>query len=94
MFNTEMNFSTFLYIIIFVLLIIIVSIQLTLVWRRRDRRFYLKFLGLICSGLIYSTYAIPINEEFHWEIIDEKKKIGNYNCQKAKVEYGGRNWTA
>jgi DNA-binding CsgD family transcriptional regulator len=55
MFNTEMNFSTFLYIIIFVLLIIIVSIQLTLVWRRRDRRFYLKFLGLICSGLIYNA---------------------------------------
>ncbi|MET3536104.1 LuxR C-terminal-related transcriptional regulator [Chryseobacterium limigenitum] len=54
MFNTEMNFSTFLYILIFVLLIIVVSIQLILVWKRRDRRFYLKFLGLIYSGLLYN----------------------------------------
>lgn len=54
MFNTEMNFSTFLYILIFVLLIIIVAIQLTLYWKRRDRKFYLKFIGLIGSGLIYN----------------------------------------
>lgn len=53
-----------------------------------------EILKYVFVPLIYSTYAIPINEEFHWEIIDEKKKIGNYNCQKAKVEYGGRNWTA
>lgn len=55
MFNTEMNFSTFLYILIFVLLIIVVSIQLILVWKRRDKRFYLKFIGLICSGLLYNS---------------------------------------
>jgi len=55
MFNTEMNFSTFLYILIFVLLIIIVAIQLTLCWKRRDRKFYLKFIGLIGSGLIYNS---------------------------------------
>lgn len=55
MFNTEMNFSTFLYILIFVLLIIIVAIQLTLYWKRRDRKFYLKFIGLIGSGLIYNS---------------------------------------
>ncbi|RXM38131.1 GLPGLI family protein [Chryseobacterium sp. CH21] len=44
--------------------------------------------------LIYNTYAIPIQEEFHWKIIEEKKKIGQYNCQKAEVEYGGRKWIA
>ncbi|MDH6252673.1 DNA-binding CsgD family transcriptional regulator [Chryseobacterium sp. H1D6B] len=54
MFNTEINFSTFLYILIFVLLIIVVSVQLLLVWKRRDRKFYLKFLGLIYSGLLYN----------------------------------------
>lgn len=55
MFNTEMNFSTFLYILLFVLIIIVVSIQLILVWKRRDKRFYLKFIGLIFSGLIYNS---------------------------------------
>jgi GLPGLI family protein len=53
-----------------------------------------EILKYIFVPLIYSAYAIPINEEFHWKIIDEKKKIGNYNCQKAEVKYGGRNWIA
>ena len=51
-------------------------------------------LKYVFVPLIYNTYAISIKEEFHWKIIEEKKKIGNYNCQKAEVEYGGRNWTA
>ncbi|QBJ88106.1 GLPGLI family protein [Chryseobacterium gleum] len=51
-------------------------------------------LKYVFVPLSYNTYAISIEEEFHWKIIDEKKKIGNYNCQKAEVKYGGRNWTA
>jgi len=29
-----------------------------------------------------------------WKIIPEKKKIGNYECQKATLAYKGRQWTA
>ncbi len=54
MFNTEICISTFIHIVIFVLLIIIVSVQLILVWKRRDRIFYLKFLGLVIAGLLYN----------------------------------------
>lgn len=55
MFNTEICFSTFIYILIFIVLIIIVSVKITLTWKKRDRNYHLKFLGLLCSGLIYNT---------------------------------------
>ncbi|RQO41544.1 GLPGLI family protein [Chryseobacterium sp. KBW03] len=61
------------------------------VYKKGGSRGVLKYVFV---PLIYNIYAIPVNEEFHWKIIEEKKKIGNYNCQKAEVEYGGRNWTA
>ena len=51
-------------------------------------------LKYVFVPLIYAIYVIPINEELHWAILEEKKKIGNYNCQKAEVDYGGRKWIA
>jgi len=54
MFNTEIYFSTFIYILIIILLIIIVSIKTISFWKRRDRSYHLKFLGLLCSALIYN----------------------------------------
>ena len=39
------------------------------------------------------TFLLPI-EKLNWEITDEKKKIYKYNCQKATLNYGGRNWEA
>ncbi|KQR95132.1 hypothetical protein ASG01_04570 [Chryseobacterium sp. Leaf180] len=32
--------------------------------------------------------------ELNWQIADETAKIGEFHCQKAMVNYGGRNWTA
>lgn len=32
--------------------------------------------------------------KMNWNILPEKKKIGEYNAQKATTEYGGRKWTA
>lgn len=31
---------------------------------------------------------------FNWKISDETKKIENYNCQKATLDYAGRLWEA
>ncbi|EJL69324.1 GLPGLI family protein [Chryseobacterium populi] len=44
---------------------------------------------------IYSEiFSIKINEKLDWEILPEKSKIANFSVQKARVNYGGRNWTA
>jgi len=50
--------------------------------------------------VLYSTkfttidFRIPEREIPIWELTNEDKVIGNWNCQKAKTYYKGRNWTA
>ncbi|WP_294273383.1 GLPGLI family protein [uncultured Chryseobacterium sp.] len=39
-------------------------------------------------------FFIRINDKLNWEILPEKNKMANFEVQKAKVTYGGRNWTA
>lgn len=39
-------------------------------------------------------YSIKISESFDWELLPEKSRIANFNVQKAKINYGGRNWIA
>lgn len=41
------------------------------------------------SFLIDSKFEVPI-----WEIHDESKDIGGYNCQKATTDFKGRKYTA
>jgi len=40
------------------------------------------------------TYTINIEETIGWKIDSEVVKIGDYSCQKAIGNYGGRNWIA
>ena len=54
MFNTQIAFSTFIYILILIGLFIILSIQITFVWKKRDRNYYLNFGALIFSGIVYN----------------------------------------
>ncbi len=54
MFNTEILFSTAVYISLFLLLIMSVLVRLIVAWRKRDRNYHLKFLGLLLSGLVYN----------------------------------------
>lgn len=39
-------------------------------------------------------YSYKEKLHFNWKISEETKQIGNYNCQKATVNFGGRNFTA
>lgn len=56
MFNTEIYLSTFIYIILFLLFITICVLQLGLaVKKRKDRAYYLKYLILMSSGLVYNV---------------------------------------
>ena len=72
MFNTEIYLSTFIYILIFVLLIIISSIQLIFVWKRRDKDYYFRFLYLIISGLLYNLIeGLLPDKDFEINIISQ-----------------------
>ncbi|MCD1117343.1 GLPGLI family protein [Chryseobacterium turcicum] len=46
------------------------------------------------QNIYRDLYSIKIIEKLNWEILSEKSKIENFNVQKAKVTYGGRNWIA
>lgn len=43
---------------------------------------------------MHDLYNININDKLNWEVLQEKMKIGDMECQKATVKYGGRNWIA
>ncbi|QBO59571.1 GLPGLI family protein [Chryseobacterium salivictor] len=64
-----------------------------------ENQFYIKknLINSDIANIITNSefiYRIEIQEVLKWEILSEKKKIGNNNCQKASVNYGGREWTA
>ncbi|KFF13009.1 hypothetical protein IW15_09545 [Chryseobacterium soli] len=48
----------------------------------------------INTPLMNDQYYIHITDSLYWQILPDKMKIGNIECQKAVVKYGGRNWTA
>ncbi len=52
-----------------------------------------KTIKSITHPAMYDLYFIDINDKLDWQIQSDKMKIGDIECQKATVEYGGRNWT-
>ena len=54
MFNTQIETCTFIYILLFTGLFIAACIQLTYVWKERDRNYYLNFCALLFSGIVYN----------------------------------------
>lgn len=46
------------------------------------------------SPMSRDKFFIKIDDVLNWKIVPETAIIANINCQKAEVEYGGRNWTA
>lgn len=64
-----------------------------------ENQFYIKkdLQKNIISKIITNgenTFSLAITDNLDWEITSEKKKINQYSVQKAKVNYGGREWTA
>ena len=40
------------------------------------------------------SYKVLEDRKIEWKILPEKKKIGEFNTQKATTNFAGRNWTA
>ncbi len=46
------------------------------------------------ENLSMNYYQFSAKKKINWTILNEKKKIGNFEVIKAKAKYGGRNWEA
>lgn len=46
------------------------------------------------DGIEKSLYGYKENISLPWKILNEKETIEGYNCQKASLAFGGRNWNA
>lgn len=43
---------------------------------------------------VYNKYYLEIKNPLKWKLLNDKRTIGEFDCKKATVFYGGRNWTA
>ncbi|MCU7618616.1 GLPGLI family protein [Chryseobacterium sp. PBS4-4] len=61
----------------------------TFVWKNKNnsKNYSTEFVGM-------ESYKVTDETDFNWTLIDETKKIQNYNCQKAILKFGRREWTA
>lgn len=66
------------------------SIQKEVVYKNFPHKGRLTFTDQMLKSFKYEdSMQIP-----QWTILDEKKEILGYSCQKAETEYYGRKWTA
>lgn len=53
-----------------------------------------QYVDKIASGFTPTNIGYSEELKFNWNILNDKQKIGEYNTQKATMEFGGRKWTA
>jgi len=58
------------------------------------KKSYPNYLTYLYTTVSMDKYKIKENEKPDWKILEEKQKIGEYNAQKATVNYLGRDWIA
>jgi len=49
---------------------------------------------LFFNQLEVDHYKVTDSRKLNWKILPEKEKIGEFNAQKANVDFAGRQWTA
>lgn len=49
---------------------------------------------IISTPFFSDIYSLSIDEILTWSVFPDKLNYGRYDCQKARLFYGGRNWTA
>ena len=52
------------------------------------------YIDNMLNGMKPQNFGYEEQINFNWKILPDKIKIGEYNTQKAKVSFGGRNWVA
>ena len=59
------------------------------VWKNKNDlgNFSTEYIGI-------ESYKVMEENILNWRLTNETQKIQNYNCQKAVLKFGGREWTA
>lgn len=55
---------------------------------------YPDFVTTLHTATGMSKYAIKTESPMPWKILPDKKKIDQFDVQKATLDFGGRSWTA
>jgi len=55
---------------------------------------YPDYKVLFFNPLEVDYYKVTDHRKMDWKILPEKEKIGEFNAQKAKTDFAGRQWTA
>lgn len=55
---------------------------------------YPDFKTYLFTRVSMDQYKVKEDKKPEWKILPDKQKIGEYNAQKATVNYGGREWIA
>ena len=69
------------------------------VLKEKSNRFYYKDLKkntvLSSESIYFRKFTVETNLDiFKWKLTNNKKEILGYNCQEAKINYGGRDYIA
>ncbi|QDP85390.1 GLPGLI family protein [Chryseobacterium sp. SNU WT5] len=54
----------------------------------------MEIIKSITTPLMNYKYDLKISDTLDWQISPEKQRIGEIECQKAYLKYGGRSWVA
>lgn len=57
------------------------------VWKSKDKLYVTESIGI-------ENFNVVNDIKLEWKLTNETKIIQNYNCQKATLNYGNRNWEA
>ena len=55
---------------------------------------YPDFTVVLHTGIGNSRFSVKNENPVVWKILPDKKKIGQFEVQKATADFGGRSWTA
>lgn len=62
--------------------------------RYRVSKSYPNFVTALHSQILADAYNVADPRKMQWKILPERKKIGEWQAQKADTNFAGRHWTA
>lgn len=62
--------------------------------RDKIAKYYPHYVTFLHTRVGGTSYKVKDERKLHWHLTSETKKVNNWEVQKAKVTFAGRNWEA